>query len=388
MLSMFVVLAFAAVVALLVPSWTFAAQGNVIASRSLTGHKVPVHYQGASHKMSDPRSTVSIMRAEASAEGAAPVEAKKGMRIDIVLMAYFFFWYLGNYYYNITNKVALVQAGGAAGYPFTIATLQLAVGSIWALLLWGYPDTRKLPQITFSDFLKNLPVAFCSAGAHMASVFALSAGAVSFGQIVKAAEPAFAALMGTLFYGAKISKAKWLCLIPVIGGVIFASLGELSFTWAALAFASLANVFAAFKANENKKLMTTPGLKDRIGGVGNQFALSIINAFLFCAVLALALEGYKFGGFVQLMRTNPILLGNVIFSGIWFYAYNELATMTIKKTNAVTQSVANTAKRVIVIVGVAIVLRESLDPLKLFGCFIGIGGAFLYSVIDGLVGKK
>ena len=36
--------------------------------------------------------------------------------------------------------------------------------------------------------------------------------------------------------------------------------------------------------------------------------------------------------------------------------YNELATMTIKKTNAVTQSVANTAKRVIVIVGVAIVL--------------------------------
>merc|ERR1719336_1030136 len=385
---MFVVLAFAALMALLVPSWTFAAQGNIIASRSLTGHRVPVHHQGASGKTSDPRSTVSIMRAEASAEGAAPVEAKKGMRIDIVLMAYFFFWYLGNYYYNITNKVALVQAGGAAGYPFTIATVQLAVGAIWGLLLWGYPDTRKLPQITFDDFRKNLPVAFCSAGAHMASVFALSAGAVSFGQIVKAAEPAFAALLGTLFYGSKISKAKWLCLIPVIGGVVLASLGELSFTWAALFFASLANVFAAFKANENKKLMTTPGLKDRIGGVGNQFALSIINAFLFCAVIAFFFEGSKFGGFIELMKSNPILLANVIFSGLWFYAYNELATMTIKKTNAVTQSVANTAKRVIVIVGVAIVLRESLDPLKLFGCFIGIGGVFLYSIIDDLVKSK
>ena len=42
-------------------------------------------------------------------------------------------------------------------------------------------------------------------------------------------------------------------------------------------------------------------------------------------------------------------------AGLWFYGYNELATMTIKKTSAVTQSVANTAKRVIVIVGVAIV---------------------------------
>ena len=32
-----------------------------------------------------------------------------------------------------------------------------------------------------------------------------------------------------------------------------------------------------------------------------------------------------------------------------FYLYNELATMTIKKTGAVTASVANTAKRVIVV---------------------------------------
>ena len=71
-----------------------------------------------------------------------------------------------------------------------------------------------------------------------------------------------------------------------------------------------------------------------------------------------------------------------------FYGYNELATMTLKKTGAVTQSVANTAKRVIVIVGVAIVLGESLDPIKLLGCSIGIGGVLLYSVIDSIVGKK
>ena len=62
--------------------------------------------------------------------------------------------------------------------------------------------------------------------------------------------------------------------------------------------------------------------------------------------------------------------------------------MTIKKTGAVTQSVANTAKRVIVIVGVALVLGESLDFMKLLGCGIGIGGVFLYSVIDKLVAAR
>jgi len=56
--------------------------------------------------------------------------------------------------------------------------------------------------------------------------------------------------------------------------------------------------------------------------------------------------------------------------------------------NAVTQSVANTAKRVIVIVGVALVLGESLDPMKLIGCGIGISGVFLYSIIDNLVKPK
>merc|ERR1711968_426842 len=100
------------------------------------------------------------------------------------------------------------------------------------------------------------------------------------------------------------------------------------------------------------------------------------------------LKGEPWSGFVQLWKTNPVVRFNVLASGLYFYGYNELATMTIKKTSAVTASVANTAKRVIVIVGVAIVLGESLDPIKLLGCSIGIGGVLLYSVIDNILAKK
>merc|ERR1719507_1399378 len=114
----------------------------------------------------------------------------------------------------------------------------------------------------------------------------------------------------------------------------------------------------------------------------------MINSFLFCSVLMIAMEGYKLGKFFTLAKSSPAVWINLVASGLWFYAYNELATYTIKKTSAVTQSVANTAKRVIVIVGVAIVMGESLNPLKLAGCAIGIGGVFLYSVIDQLLAKK
>uniref|UniRef100_A0A7S2ANV1 Sugar phosphate transporter domain-containing protein n=1 Tax=Octactis speculum TaxID=3111310 RepID=A0A7S2ANV1_9STRA len=326
--------------------------------------------------------SLTVMQAEAA------TGEKKGLGIDIALLAYFFFWYLGNYYYNITNKLALKAAGGAAGFPMTISTLQLGVGVLYASFLWLAPDARNRPAITKNDILKFLPVGFCAAGAHAGSVFALGAGAVSFAQIVKAAEPVFAAVIGTLVYKSTYSMAKWLCLVPVIGGVTLASVKELDFAWSALFSAATANVFAAFKGNENKKLMDTEGIKDRIGSIGNQFALTTIFAFLFSIPLMIWREGSRWGEFKQILATNDIVKFNLIASGLWFYGYNELATMTLKKTSAVTQSVANTAKRVIVIVGVAIVMGESLDPMKLLGCGIGIGGVFLYSVIDNLLAKK
>ena len=119
------------------------------------------------------------------------------------------------------------------------------------------------------------------------------------------------------------------------------------------------------QGQENQKLMTTPGIKDRLGNVGNQFAITMILSFLLSLPVMIIKEGSKWGEFCTLWATNPVVSFNLIASGLWFYGYNELATMTIKKTNAVTQSVANTAKRVIVIIGVAIVLQESLDPIKL-----------------------
>merc|ERR1719265_1730235 len=103
-----------------------------------------------------------------------------------------------------------------------------------------------MPSMTFQDWIATLPVSFSAACPHAGSVFALSAGALSFGQIVKAAEPAFAAGVGTAIYGSKVSVPKVLCLIPIIGGVALSSMAELDFTWAALVAASVANSAAAF----------------------------------------------------------------------------------------------------------------------------------------------
>jgi solute carrier family 35 protein E1 len=309
-------------------------------------------------------------------------------RLDIPLFLCFAVWYYGNYEHNITNKRALQALGGAEGFPLTIATCQLGVGVLYCVFLWAVPDGRPKPTITVEDWKAVLPLSFVTACAHAASVFALSAGALSFSQIVKSCEPAFAALIGTLLYKANVSTARWWCLVPIIGGVALSACVELDFAWAALVAATIANTAAAIRSNENKKMLDTVGIKDRLGSVGNQYAITTINAFFMLVPLALFREGHKLSQFIELCSSNKEVFWNVVLSGWWFYIYNEVATIIILKTSAVTQSIANTAKRAVIIVLGAIVMGESLGRVKLIGCAVAIGGVFLYSQIDDLVKRR
>jgi len=328
--------------------------------------------------------------------------------MDFPLMMYFAWWYIGNTFYNIQNKGALNATGGKhAGFGMTVATLQLAVGALYSFVIWivGFnflpcvafvkPTAQKPPKMTGGDYLSMIPVAFCSAAAHSSSVLALNAGSVTFGQIVKAGEPVFSALVNTVMYGKSPSIAKWLCLPIIIGGVVFSCLKpnaagayEIEFDMTALTMASLANMFAAIKGAENSKLMKKEGIKDRIGGVGNQFAMTEVLGFFISLPVMYYLEGHQFGKFVEMFKSDIKLSTNLIYSGMTFYLYNELATMTIKKTSAVTASVANTAKRVIVMLVCAVAFGEDLTFEKKLGATIAIAGVFLYSIIDDLLKPK
>jgi len=336
-----------------------------------------------------------------------------GVPDNVALLLFFLFWYVGNAFYNQYNTMALTAAGGKhGGLTMTVSTMQLGVCSIYAFVLWlvtinpiklcglQSADRMKFPKVTGKDILYTIPVGFCSAAAHSAGVFCLGADPL-FGQIVKAGEPVLSALVNTVFYGKPPSFAKILMLIPIVGGVMFASLkkdmetGEykLKFDERALMFGMIGNAFAAFKGSETKKLMTTPGLKERMGGVANQFALTEVLAFLISVPVMVMVEGAKWGEFVELMKTNKDLQLGLAISGMSFYLYNELATMTIKSTGAVTSSVANTAKRVIVMVYMAAVTGKVLTEEQKIGAAVAIGGVLIYSVIDDILkavtgGKK
>merc|ERR1712216_500793 len=74
------------------------------------------------------------------------------------------------------------------------------------------------------------------------------------------------------------------------------------------------------------------------------------------------------------------LLTNIIVSGFMFYIYNEFAFAFTSHVGAVTSSVLNTAKRVIIIVVSSIVFKEAMERNTVIGSAIAISGTFAYSL--------
>ena len=227
--------------------------------------------------------------------------AFKGAPDSVALLLFFVFWYAGNMKYNEYNTAALNAVGGkTSGLTMTVATMQLGVCAVYAAIVWlirlnpaklfglQMPDKQSMPKLTKGDVIKSMALAFCAAGAHACTVFALG-GDPLFGQIVKAAEPVLAAAVGTVFYNKAPTFYKVCCLPIIVGGVAFASMKKgvdgsysLKFDVTALVFGMLANAFAAFKGGENSKLMADKGIAERYGGVGNQVSVIQVTISVVC----------------------------------------------------------------------------------------------------------
>ena len=180
------------------------------------------------------------------------------------------------------------------------------------------------------------------------------------------------------------------CLLPVIGGIAIASAKELDFTIASLLAASTANVASAFRGCENKKVGKGE-LAEAIGGTGNAYAISTLWAtLLLVPLIFISGEWNKKDEFIAMWKADGKagsignLRYNTILSGMTFYLYNEVSTMALKSLTGVSHSVANTAKRAVVIVGSAIAFGEDMGFMKTVGCSVAIGGTFLYAIADDI----
>ncbi|SCN44591.1 phosphoenolpyruvate/phosphate translocator, putative [Plasmodium malariae] len=316
-------------------------------------------------------------------------------------------WYLCNIFYNIENKKAL----NILNLPITIAIVQIYVGLPiflipWLLKLRKQPelfyDEQEMKKISLSNrnalvkgfqkyvlFLKTynsiIKQSIYHGYAHLLSVIAMGAGAISFVHIVKALTPLFAAFFSFFLMNNRMSIYTYSSLLPIVFGVSLASLKELSFTYKALYSTLSANVLSTMRAIE-AKIMMDKNL-EKIGRnltPENIFALLTLSSAIFLTP-ALYIDVHKWkDAYTYLMNNRDVLkvLGRHVFmSGVWFYLYNQVSFISLNRLNHITHAVASTVKRVFLILTSYFIFGTKFSFLGGLGSTIAVSGTFLYSLV-------
>merc|ERR1719181_1431089 len=169
--------------------------------------------------------------------------------------------------------------------------VSLAVGVPYITTLWA-SGIRKAPKLDMAGIKTLVPIGAAHALGHAGAVIALGAGAVSFAQTVKAAEPVFTCVLSYIVLGTVFKWQVYASLFPIIAGVSLASLKELSFTWKALWGAVTSNVAFASRAVLSKATMEKPVGENM--GAANLYGMLTIIAFLYSFPFALYYEGPAF----------------------------------------------------------------------------------------------
>lgn len=331
----------------------------------------------------------SAANPDSTADVPAVPEPDSSLKQRLKVGVYILLWYAFNIVYNISNKKVL----NWFPVPWFVSWAQLLVGALYVLPIWGL-GIRKKPVVPADALRSLLPVSVGHIVGHVATVVSLGAVAVSFTHVVKSLEP-FVNVLGSAFFLKSVFPIPvYLSLLPVVSGVIMASVSEVSFTW--LGFLSAMTSNFAFTARNifSKVSMNKP--KGENMNATNLFAvLSIMSTILLAPIALIVDHPWKIrkawlaatSGAAAVV-TAPKLLGTLFISGLFFYLYQEVAFKALDSVHPVTHAVANTVKRVVIIVASVFVFQNPVTRANAVGSTIALLGVLLYSITKSYFPEK
>ena len=309
-------------------------------------------------------------------------------------------WYAFNVGYNVYNK----KLSNALDYPMLIALTSLGVGILYFAPLWAL-GLRKAPKLTPEDIKACTVLSMLHTVGHVGAVVAMSAGAVSFTHIIKALEPMFSVIFGILINGTSDPLKVNIWLVPIILGVGWSAVGSkimagqdilADINMTAFGGAMTSNVAFALRGLLSKKVKAE-SKSENLTSSNLYSILTLISFFLFLP-FALVLEGNKLSEAwppvenleeipekilgVPVFSSTSLNYGYelVIYTGFFYYMYNEMAYLVLGEVTATAQAVANTVKRVVILLATVAFLGESMDVHKASGAAVAIGATMMYSI--------
>ena len=291
-------------------------------------------------------------------------------------------WYAFNGAFNAANKRLLNELA----YPWVISWVQLATGILIVVPAWAL-KVREPPEVDWYVLRLFAPVAVLHAAGHALQVAGIGAGSVYFGTVIKATEP----LIGTLVAFAATGKlTPWYVnatFLPIVGGVAYAAAKpgartDLSDLLTFAAGAALAStLFFAIAKLLAKGIMSKKMKAERgLDAVNTYSLLTCCSAALLAAPSLLAEGPAAWAAVRGAADGGRELATRLLLCGLYYYAYNVCGFRVLDALSSVSQAVANSAKRVVILFFAVRFLGEAATSQKLVGAAVAIAGVTSYSL--------
>ncbi|KRX79123.1 Solute carrier family 35 member E1, partial [Trichinella sp. T6] len=310
-------------------------------------------------------------------------------------------WYAISTTSNILNKVILQNFP----FPLTLTTASIITTSIYSIPVSrrtasAEQFSRSLNHKQF--FLMVVPLAFGKLIAVSSSFVSLYKVPVSYAHTVKATMPIFSVVCARFIMGEKQTKLIYMSLIPILLGVMIATVSEMSFSAVGLCSAlcstftyALMNAYVKkvwylgciiFSSSTNKKYKFQV-IKDT--GLHHVRLLGLI-AQTSCILLLpvwLIIDVSRYG-IVEVGFSKLTVCCLVSASGFLNFAQNVCTFSLISQLSVLSYAIANVTKRIIVISSSLITLKNPVTPVNVGGMLLAVVGVFGYTQANQLMKSK